>query len=83
MFFSGDTDGAVSTWGTRQWIEALNWDVKENYRPWKSADQVDGYVIRYDGLDFYTIHGVGHMAPQWKREPMTKMITAYVHHEPI
>lgn len=63
MFFSGDTDGAVSTWGSRQWIEALNWDVVNDYRPWKTGDQIDGYVINYDGLDFYTIHGVGHMAP--------------------
>jgi len=38
MFFSGDTDGAVSTWGSRQWIESLGWEVKQDYRPWKTSD---------------------------------------------
>jgi len=27
LFFSGDTDGAVPTLGTRRWIQKLNWDV--------------------------------------------------------
>lgn len=81
MFFSGDTDGAVSTAGTRRWIEELNWDVKKEWGPWMTGDQISGYYSQYDGLDFITIHGVGHMAPQWKREPVTKMISAYIHGE--
>jgi len=64
MFYSGDTDGAVPTYGTRQWIAQLNWDVIEKYTPWYDSNgQVAGYYERYDGLDFVTIHGVGHMAP--------------------
>lgn len=34
LFFSGDTDGAVPTYGTRRWLEDLSWDVKEAWRPW-------------------------------------------------
>jgi serine carboxypeptidase-like clade 2 len=63
LFYSGDTDGAVTTYGSKQWIKDLNWAVKEPWRPWKTNEQVSGYVEKFDGLDFVTIKGVGHMAP--------------------
>ena len=34
LFFSGDTDGAVTTTGSKRWIKELNWDVVESWRPW-------------------------------------------------
>jgi hypothetical protein len=34
MFLSGDTDGAIPTHGTRQWIKKLGWPVTEAHRPW-------------------------------------------------
>ena len=81
MFYSGDTDGAVSTYGSKQWIKSLNWPIKESWRPWYTSGQVSGYVEVYDGLDFVTVKGVGHMAPQWARQAVTDMISAYVHDE--
>lgn len=63
LFFSGDTDGAVPTFGTRQWISQMDYKVKEEWKPWITDGQVSGYIVRYDGLDFATVHGVGHMAP--------------------
>jgi len=81
MFYSGDTDGAVTTYGSKQWIKMLNWDVEEEWRPWFTNGQVSGYVEKYDGLDFVTVKGVGHMAPQWAREPVTNMISAWIHNE--
>jgi len=29
-------------------------------------------------MDFVTVHGVGHMAPQWAREPVTTMINNWI-----
>ncbi len=63
LHFSGNTDGAVPTYGTRQWIDNLNLNIKEKWRPWKTDGQVSGFIERYEGMDFATIHGVGHMAP--------------------
>jgi hypothetical protein len=63
LFYSGDTDGAVATYGSKQWIELLNWPVVDAWRPWFTNGQVSGYVENYDGLDFVTVKGVGHMAP--------------------
>jgi serine carboxypeptidase-like clade 1 len=45
-FYSGDTDGAVPTYGTKRWINQLNWTVTEEWGPWKGPDgQVAGYKI--------------------------------------
>jgi len=63
MHYSGDTDGAVTTYGTKRWIKTLGWEVKSAWRPWKTDAQVSGFIEEYDGLDFVTVKGVGHMAP--------------------
>jgi len=34
MFYSGDTDGAITTYGSKRWIKELGWSVKEAWRPW-------------------------------------------------
>jgi hypothetical protein len=44
---------------------------------------VQGYITKYDGLDFVTIKGVGHMAPQWNRKGTTGMISNWIHGESI
>ena len=80
MFFSGDTDGAVPTLGSQKWIKLLRWPLKEHWRPWFSpSKQVGGYIESYEHLDFVTVHGVGHMAPQWARQAVTYMVTTWMH----
>lgn len=63
LFYSGDCDGAVPTWGTVQWIEELNWEIKEKWTPFFYGGQLAGYKEVRDGMTFVTIHGAGHMAP--------------------
>uniref|UniRef100_A0A7S3K994 Carboxypeptidase n=1 Tax=Euplotes crassus TaxID=5936 RepID=A0A7S3K994_EUPCR len=79
--FSGDTDGAVPTYGSQLWIRDLGWDVVKDWHAWLVDDQVAGYQKEYDGLTFATVHGVGHMAPQWKRKEVTQLITDFIHAE--
>lgn len=83
MHYSGDTDGAIPTLGTRKWISELGWDVTQDWRPWTTNGQISGYLIDYDNFQFATVHGVGHMAPQWKREDMTDLIMNFIHKQPI
>jgi carboxypeptidase C (cathepsin A) len=67
--YSGDADGVVPTYGTQQWIKnSLNWTVTVPWYAYQVNNMVGGYVEVYEGnLTFATIHGAGHMAPQWKR----------------
>lgn len=66
--YSGDTDGAVPTIGTEHWIKELNWPILEKYRPFfLESGELGGYIEVRDGLTFATVHGSGHMVPQYKR----------------
>ena len=42
MHYSGDTDGAVPTFGTKGWIRGLNWPVTKEWSQWKTRDSVNG-----------------------------------------
>jgi carboxypeptidase C (cathepsin A) len=71
LVYSGDTDGVIPTYGTKRWIEKLNWPVDQG-KTWKQFmvdSQVGGYSESRDSgkFVFATIHGAGHMAPQWRR----------------
>ena len=81
LVFSGDTDGAVPTYGTERWIKDLGWEITSKWSQWMRDGQVKGYKTSYDGLDFVTVHGVGHMAPQWAREEVTSMINGFMFDE--
>lgn len=67
LHYSGDTDGSVPSVGTRAWIDSMNWEVENAWRPYFWKDQVAGYLESWEGgLTFGTVHGAGHMAPQYK-----------------
>jgi len=84
LFFSGDSDAAVATEGSRLWIEELGWKVKTKWQHWKTGNQVSGFWEQYEGgLDFATIRGVGHMAPQWARPQAQQMFTNWIHGKPL
>lgn len=76
LFFSGDTDGAIPTVGSRKWVQKLGWKIEEEWRPWYDIEnQVAGYIEHRAGnFTFATVKGVGHMAPQWARQPMQHLI---------
>jgi len=71
--YSGDTDSAVPTCGTRQWIKRLqdnkNLNINSNWKEWHMDNQVVGFYETYNqgNFTFMTIKGTGHMSIQWKR----------------
>ena len=81
--FSGDTDGAVPLTGTRNWINSMNRDIFEPWRPFYVPDGNDmqhlgGYVEEYDGLTLGTVHGAGHMCPQFKPQETYHLIFNWI-----
>lgn len=81
--FSGDADGAVPTYGTQQWIDLLNWDITEYWRPYMVQGQVAGYVEERGEFTFATVHGAGHMAPQFKRPQTYHLIFNWLQQKDI
>jgi hypothetical protein len=80
LFYSGETDGAVPTYGTKEWIKDLNWPVTTNWTARMSSDgQTDGWDITYaTNFTLTIIKGVGHMAPQWARQPVYNMVLDFI-----
>jgi len=85
LVYSGDTDMAVPTSGTKGWIENLGWTVDKPWKQWMINGQVGGYVdYRQNGtFVFTTIHGAGHMAPQWKPAPTYHAIFNFVNNKKL
>jgi carboxypeptidase C (cathepsin A) len=86
--YSGDTDGAVPLIGTRNWINSLNRDILEAWRPFYVADSdttqhLAGYIEEYDGLTLGTVHGAGHMTPQYKPAESYWLIFNWLKNLPI
>lgn len=88
LVYSGDSDGSVPTIGTIGWVEQLQSDLGlkliQSHTPWTmpggnpSEPQVAGYYRIYQGLQFVTVKGVGHMAPQWNKAGSYKMFSYYL-----
>jgi carboxypeptidase C (cathepsin A) len=38
LFYSGETDGAIPTYGTKEWMKDLRWEVTSPWTPWIGAD---------------------------------------------
>jgi len=67
LHYSGDVDGAVPTNGTQNWIASIGWKKTTEWTEYIVDGQVGGYWESYEsGLTFGTVHGAGHMAPQFK-----------------
>ena len=84
LFYSGDTDGAVPTHGSQQWMAELGWKTSEERRQYYVDGQVAGFVSELDrNFTFGTVHGCGHMAPQWKRPQTYHLIFNWLKQRPI
>lgn len=83
LHFSGNTDGAVPTAGTKKWIRNQNYPITRAEREYKTDGFYTGHITEYGNFWFATVNGTGHMAPQWKRKQVTQLITNFVHGIPI
>ena len=84
LHYSGDVDGAVPTIGTQNWIADMGWNVSNKWGMYKVNDEVAGYTESYVGnLTFGTVHGAGHMAPQYKREETYHLVFNWIFGRPL
>jgi len=79
MVFSGDDDSICGTVGTQSWIYDQGWPISAGteWTSWQYDGQVAGYVEKFDGLTFATVHGAGHEVPTYKPAQALKLISAY------
>ena len=63
LHYSGNTDAAVGTAGTKRWIKNQGYTVTASEREWKVDDKFVGHITEYGNFVFATVNGTGHMAP--------------------
>lgn len=84
FIYSGDVDGSVPFWGTREWIASLELNMVQDHKSYyDSSNQVAGYSEVYDGLTFVSVKGAGHMVPQYKPEAAQIMFRSFLFGVPL
>jgi len=78
LVYNGDVDMACNFLGDQWFVESMNLKDVEARRMWHTGGQVAGFVKRFEGLDFLTVRGSGHMVPQDKPAEALHMIKAFV-----
>jgi hypothetical protein len=48
-----------------------------SWTSWEVEEQVAGYVEKFEGYSFATVHGAGHEVPAYKPAQALKLIEAY------
>ena len=84
LIYSGDLDAIVPIIGTRRWIQMLDLEVEEKWRPWRSSTlQVGGWTVKHEGLTFASVRGAGHMVPYTQPERAFYLFSQWVHGKPL
>ncbi|CAE7921766.1 SCPL34 [Symbiodinium sp. KB8] len=83
LVYSGDVDAIVPITGTRTWIDALNLQTAEPWRPYMVHDQVGGFVQEYKGLTFASVRNAGHLVPGTQPARAHHMFKAFLNGKPL
>jgi carboxypeptidase C (cathepsin A) len=83
LVYSGDDDSVCATSGSQYWIWPMNYRVLNPWTAWKYVDddfgsQVGGYVVKFQGLTFATVHGAGHEVPTYKPQAALEVFKKYL-----
>jgi cathepsin A (carboxypeptidase C) len=82
LIYNGDTDMACNFLLGTRFIMELGIEFEHTKLPFKHGKQIAGFWTKYEGLDFITIKGAGHMAPQWRPAATFHMMYRYVKNQP-
>ncbi|XP_010046975.2 serine carboxypeptidase-like 17 [Eucalyptus grandis] len=87
LIYSGDHDMSVTHIGTQNWIYSLNLTLYDVWRPWFVDGQIAGYTQEFINddftLDYATIKGAGHVAPEYKPKQCYEMLDRWLAYYPL
>ena len=64
-------------------MNELAWPITKKWAPFMLGGSLAGYTEVRDGMTFATIHGAGHMAPQFKRAESYYVVFNFIKGKPI
>lgn len=84
LIFSGDHDMCVPYTGSQAWTSSLGYKIVDQWRSWRSNDQVAGYLQAYENnLTFLTVKGAGHTVPEYKPQEALDFYSRWLAGKPI
>ncbi|KAI6682582.1 hypothetical protein NL676_036463 [Syzygium grande] len=87
LIYSGDHDLSVTHIGTQNWIYSLGLTLYDIWRPWFVDGQIAGYTQEFINddftLDYATIKGAGHVAPEYKPKECYEMMDRWLAYYPL
>jgi len=88
LLYYGDTDMACNFMMGQIFADQLGIPRQLSKTPWKFNKQIAGFKTMYgharrSDVIFITVKGAGHMAPQWRAEPMQYAIKQFIDNHPI
>jgi len=79
MVYSGDDDNSgCSSFSTQKWLWGMNLTISKEWRSWTVDGQLAGYIVKFEGMTFMTVHGAGHLVPQTRPEFALEMFRGYL-----
>lgn len=78
LIFSGDADSVCATSGTQTWMYDLGYPVTKDWAPWKVEEQVAGYVTKFQGFNFVSVHDSGHEVPMYQPKRALEVLRKFL-----
>lgn len=90
LVYNGDADPGCNYLWAEASVAKFGVDVETPWKPWVYGadslvgEQLGGYLTTYFGnVLFATVHGAGHMSPQWRPEAVYNLVSKFLHGAPI
>jgi carboxypeptidase C (cathepsin A) len=84
LVYSGDDDTVCGTLGTQTWI--WNLTGQSTVSPWTAwmyddeeyGNQIGGYLVKFTGINFATVHGAGHTVPTFRPQRALHLFSEFL-----
>jgi len=78
LIYSGDADSVCATSGTQTWIYDLGYPKTAEWTSWEVDEQVAGYITKFKGFTFLTVHNSGHEVPSYQPQVALEMLKRFL-----
>ena len=90
LVYNGDVDPGCNFLWAEASVAKFGKPISDDWHAWVYGgesivgEQLGGFVTDYEGgVHFATVHGAGHMSPQWRPEAVFNMLVRFLAGKPI
>ena len=89
LVYNGDVDPGCNYLWAEASVAQFGRPPSKEWHPWVYetslvGEQLGGFVTDYEGdVHFATVHGAGHMSPQWRPQAVFNMLERFLQGKPL